>query len=54
MLVHGSVSRTLAPMFMERLQRVAQDFAQLGIRSLCASAALKEHDWHDVGLCSTA
>lgn len=28
MLVHGSVSRTLAPMFMERLQRVAQDFAQ--------------------------
>lgn len=28
LLVHGSVSRTLAPMFMERLQRVAQDFAQ--------------------------
>jgi transcriptional regulator with XRE-family HTH domain len=28
MLVHGSVSRTLAPLFMERLQRVAQDFAQ--------------------------
>ena len=28
MLVHGSVSRTLAPMFLERLQRVAQDFAQ--------------------------
>lgn len=27
-LVHGSVSKTLAPMFMERLQRVAQDFAQ--------------------------
>lgn len=28
LLVHGSVSRTLAPMFMERLQRVAQDFSQ--------------------------
>ena len=28
MLVHGSVSRTLAPLFMERLQRLAQDFAQ--------------------------
>ena len=28
LLVHGSVSRTLAPLFMERLQRVAQDFAQ--------------------------
>ncbi len=28
MLVHGSVSRTLAPAFQERLQRVAQDFAQ--------------------------
>lgn len=28
LLVHGSVSRTLAPVFMERLQRVAQDFAQ--------------------------
>ncbi|MCW5653985.1 helix-turn-helix transcriptional regulator [Hydrogenophaga sp.] len=28
MLVHGSVSRTLAPMFLERLQRVALDFAQ--------------------------
>jgi transcriptional regulator with XRE-family HTH domain len=28
LLVHGSISRTLAPMFMERLQRVAQDFAQ--------------------------
>jgi DNA-binding Xre family transcriptional regulator len=28
MLVHGSVSRTLAPMFLERLQRTAQDFAQ--------------------------
>lgn len=27
MLVHGSVSRTLAPLFLERLQRVAQDFA---------------------------
>jgi transcriptional regulator with XRE-family HTH domain len=27
LLVHGSVSRTLAPLFMERLQRVAQDFA---------------------------
>jgi len=28
LLVHGSVSRTLAPVFLERLQRVAQDFAQ--------------------------
>ena len=28
MLVHGSVSRSLAPAFLERLQRVAQDFAQ--------------------------
>jgi DNA-binding Xre family transcriptional regulator len=27
LLVHGSVRRTLAPMFMERLQQVAQDFA---------------------------
>jgi len=28
MLVHGSVSRGLAPLFLERMQRVAQDFAQ--------------------------
>lgn len=28
LLVHGSISRDLAPSFMERLQRVAQDFAQ--------------------------
>ncbi|MEO5796946.1 MAG: helix-turn-helix transcriptional regulator [Rhodoferax sp.] len=28
LLVHGSVSRSLAPLFLERLQRVAQDFAQ--------------------------
>ena len=28
MLVHGSVSRALAPVFLERLQKVAQDFAQ--------------------------
>ena len=28
LLVHGSVSRALAPLFQERLQRVAQDFAQ--------------------------
>jgi DNA-binding Xre family transcriptional regulator len=27
-LVHGSISRALAPSFAERLQRVAQDFAQ--------------------------
>jgi DNA-binding Xre family transcriptional regulator len=27
-LVHGSVSRSVAPAFMERLQSVAQDFAQ--------------------------
>jgi hypothetical protein len=26
--VHGSISRALAPAFMERMQRVAQDFAQ--------------------------
>jgi transcriptional regulator with XRE-family HTH domain len=28
MLVHGAISRALAPVFLERLQRVAQDFAQ--------------------------
>ena len=28
LLVHGSISRGLAPSFMERKQRVAQDFAQ--------------------------
>ncbi len=28
LLVHGSVSRCLAPSFVERMQRVAQDFAQ--------------------------
>ena len=28
LLVHGSISRSLAPLFLERLQRVAQDFAQ--------------------------
>ena len=28
LLVHGSVSRSLAPSFMERIQRVAQDFVQ--------------------------
>lgn len=28
LLVHGSVSRALAPGFLERMQRVAQDFAQ--------------------------
>jgi DNA-binding Xre family transcriptional regulator len=28
LLVHGSVSRAVAPMFFERLQKVAQDFAQ--------------------------
>ena len=28
LLVHGSVSRSLAPSFLEHLQRVAQDFAQ--------------------------
>ncbi len=28
LLVHGSVSRALAPSFFERMQRVAQDFAQ--------------------------
>ena len=28
LLVHGSISRSLAPSFVERLQRVAQDFVQ--------------------------
>ena len=28
LLVHGSISRSLAPAFLERLQRVAQDFSQ--------------------------
>ncbi|MDM0046986.1 helix-turn-helix transcriptional regulator [Variovorax dokdonensis] len=28
LLVHGEISRALAPSFLERLQRVAQDFAQ--------------------------
>ncbi len=28
LLVHGSISRSVAPSFMERMQRVAQDFAQ--------------------------
>ena len=28
MLVHGEISRALAPSFLDRLQRVAQDFAQ--------------------------
>jgi hypothetical protein len=28
LLVHGSISRALAPSFQERLQKVAQDFAR--------------------------
>jgi DNA-binding Xre family transcriptional regulator len=28
LLVHGAISRSLAPSFLERMQRVAQDFAQ--------------------------
>ena len=28
LLVHGAISRSLAPAFLDRLQRVAQDFAQ--------------------------
>lgn len=28
LLVHGSISKSLAPSFIERMQRVAQDFAQ--------------------------
>ena len=28
LLVHGSISRALAPAFVDRLQRLAQDFAQ--------------------------
>lgn len=27
-LVHGSISRSLAPLFLERMQGVAKDFAQ--------------------------
>lgn len=40
LLVHGSISRSLAPSFMERMQRVAQDFAQQHL----ADQKLKEHD----------
>jgi hypothetical protein len=28
LLVHGSVSRAIAPSFVERMQRLAQDFSQ--------------------------
>ncbi len=28
MLIHGSISKSIAPAFVERMQRVAQDFAQ--------------------------
>ena len=28
LLVHGSISRAIAPSFVDRLQRLAQDFAQ--------------------------
>ena len=28
LLVHGSISRSLAPSFLDRMQRVAQDIAQ--------------------------
>ncbi|MFT3718769.1 helix-turn-helix domain-containing protein [Pseudorhodoferax sp.] len=40
LLVHGSIGRELAPAFVERLQRVAQDFAQqhLADQKLPASA----------------
>lgn len=39
LLVHGSISRSLAPAFLERMQRVAQDFAQqhLGDQKLAAN-----------------
>ena len=40
LLVHGSVSRSLAPSFMERMQRVAQDFAQQHL----ADQKIDEHD----------
>ena len=40
LLVHGSVSRSLAPAFMERMQRVAQDFAQQHL----ADQKIDEHD----------
>jgi hypothetical protein len=40
LLVHGSVSRALAPSFLERMQRVAQDFAQ----QHQADQKLAEHD----------
>ncbi len=40
LLVHGSISRSLAPSFLERMQRVAQDFAQQHL----ADQKLKDKD----------
>ena len=40
LLVHGNISRSLAPAFMERMQRVAQDFAQQHL----ADQKLPEHE----------
>ena len=40
LLVHGSVSRSLAPSFLERMQRVAQDFANAHL----ADQKLQEKD----------
>ena len=42
LLVHGSISRALAPCFVERLQRVAQDFAQQHQADQKLSAAARE------------
>ena len=41
-LVHGSISRSLAPVFLERLQRVAQDFARQHLADQKLAAADRE------------
>ena len=40
MLVHGSISRSLAPAFLERMQRVALDFS----RQHLADQKVPEHE----------
>ena len=48
LLVHGSISRALAPAFQERMQRVAQDFAQQHLADqscLCRSARATPCCW---------
>ena len=42
MLVHGRISRALAPSFVERLQRVAQEFAQQHLADQKLSEAERE------------